>query len=134
MGGNMRAARHEGKNLANKGELVTRIRGAFLVCAPVVFALTSCDAETKRTQSAPRAATISGVNWLMFHGDRQRSGWNANETILNPSSVVFAASNTNYVYAICAKDPSGMIPPGSILWSQFLGPASCCYDNIVQGI
>jgi len=180
----MRAAHHEGKNLANKGELVTRIRGAFLVCAPVVFALTSCGAETKRTQSAPRAATISGVNWLMFHGDRQRSGWNANETILNPSSVgggnfgvlwdmpnpldgdgsgnpphlyaaplyvdnvvlstpdlsglpfsvVFAASNTNYVYAICAKDPSGMIPPGSILWSQFLGPASCCYDNIVQGI
>src|SRR5262249_12710009 len=119
-----------------------------------------------------------------FHGDRERSGWNSNETVLTPDavaggnfgvlwdmpnpldpdasgnpphmyaaplyvdtvvmttpdlmnlpfSVVFAATNTNYVYAICANDPNGIIPQGAILWSQYLGPAGCCYDGIVQGI
>jgi hypothetical protein len=139
--------------------------------------------ESPVQQRARRATSIAGVNWVMFHGERQHSGWNANETILTPSSIasgnfgviwespqldgdgsgnpphmyasplyvdnvvlttpalsglpfsiVFAATNTNYVYAICANDPSGMIPQGSILWSQFLGPASGGYDGIVQGI
>jgi hypothetical protein len=31
-----------------------------------------------------------GVNSLMFHGDRQRRGWNANETILTPDNVATA--------------------------------------------
>ena len=153
------------------------------ICGLLLVGLFACSEQAKPRLSSLRSA-ISGVNWLMFHGDQQRSGWNPNETALTPAnvasgnfgvlwdmtapldgdasgnpphlyaaplyvdtvvmttpdlaglpfSVVFAASNTNYVYAICANDPNGVVPPGTILWSQYLGPASCCYDSIVQGI
>ncbi len=36
------------------------------------------------------AGNALGVNSLMFHGDRQRTGWNANETILTPDNVATA--------------------------------------------
>jgi outer membrane protein assembly factor BamB len=170
----------------SKFELFTQIGSAsrFFGGALLGLALISCNGATRPTHSGPRSATIDSVNWLMFHGDRQRSGWNANETILSPASldagnfgvlwdmlnpldgdgsgnpphlyaaplyaenvvlttpdlmglpfsVVFAATNSNYVYAICAIDPNRVVPPGSILWRQYLGPASCCYDSIVQGV
>ncbi len=153
------------------------------ICGTLALALVACTEQPKIKLATSREA-ISGVNWLMFHGDRERSGWNPNETLLTPAnvgggnfgvlwdmtapldgdasgnpphlyaaplyvdtvvmttpdlaglpfSVVFAASNTNHLYAICANDPNGVVPPGTILWSQYLGPASCCYDSIVQGI
>ncbi len=39
-------------------------------------------------------------------------------------NVIFAATNKNYVCAIVAFDPNGVVPPGSVLWSQVLGAPS----------
>jgi hypothetical protein len=137
--------------------LVTTLRGFCLM-----------EPATLLAQSGPP------VNATTFHYDRQRTGWNSNETVLTPQvvsgpnfgllwnsepldsvtigsttypphlyatplyvdtvqvttgtyagpfSVVFAATSTNYVYAINAFDVAGPppAPAGTILWRKSLG-------------
>jgi len=150
-----------------------------LVLAGAAVALVACNAELGTPdRRSVKQADDAPVNWLMFHGDRQRSGWNPNETILSPSSisagnfgelwtsddldtfmgrpahlyasplyvnsvtmttgdqydqmqfsVVIAASNNAWVYAINAFDPNGIVPNGTILWRASLGTPGCCYDG-----
>ncbi len=56
------------------------------ICGTLALALVACTEQPKIKLATSREA-ISGVNWLMFHGDRERSGWNPNETLLTPANV-----------------------------------------------
>ncbi len=155
-------------------------RGLPLIAvAALALAVAGCSVGqgTTPTKGVGRQGTSDvPVNWLMFHGDPQRSGWNSNETILSPAalrggnfgqlwtsddldtfggkpahlyasplyvnsvtmttdqydqmqfSVVIAASNNAWVYAINAGD--GIVPKGAILWKTTLGTPGCCYDGI----
>jgi hypothetical protein len=51
-------------------------------------------------------------------------------------SVVIAATNTNFVCAIAAADPTGMVPPGTVLWKRSIGKPSTAQlqDGIAKGI
>ena len=46
-----------------------------------------CGNPEKTAVRAVRQGDVTPVNWLMFHGDPQRTGWNPNETILSPATV-----------------------------------------------
>src|SRR5260370_41727127 len=56
------------------------------ICGTLALALVACTEQPKIKLATSREA-ISGVNWLMFHGDRERSGWNTNDTLLTPAKV-----------------------------------------------
>jgi hypothetical protein len=51
-------------------------------------------------------------------------------------SVIIAATNTNFVCAIAAFDPTGMVPPGTVLWRRSIGAPSTAQlqDGIAKGI
>jgi len=51
-------------------------------------------------------------------------------------SVILAATNTNFVCAIAAADPTGMVPPGTVLWKRSIGRPSTAQlqDGIAKGI
>ena len=51
-------------------------------------------------------------------------------------SVVIAATNTNFVCAIAAADPTGMVSPGTVLWKRSIGAPSIVQlqDGIAKGI
>jgi len=67
-----------------------RLEVGLVFSAILMFAVASCaeDGSAARASHVRRAAADDGtVNWLMFHGDRARSGWNPAEAILTPSAV-----------------------------------------------
>src|SRR5260370_2033839 len=58
---------------------------AMVLLAPLL--LGSCRSPGAQ-QIRARTLDDSGTyNWLMFHGDRARTGWNSNETVLTPANV-----------------------------------------------
>jgi len=59
-------------------------RGAFL--AVVLTGCVNGQSENLARGSAQHADD-TGVNWLMFHADPQRTGWNPNETVLSPAAI-----------------------------------------------
>lgn len=65
------------------------------------------------TGAAVAAATLSGqdmgVAKLSFHGDAQRSGWNARERVLTPAAV--AGGSFGLVWQSPALDSAGGVPP-----------------------
>jgi len=155
----------------------------WLVGGVIGLTVSSCGSGARPLPGVKKAAENAPYNWLMFHGDRQRSGWNPNETILTPANVatgsfgklwespqldlddtghrahmyasplyvdsvaittgdiydgmqlslVFGATNANWVYAISATE-NGVAHPGDIIWRKRLGPNSGNYDGISQGI
>ena len=75
--------------------------------------LASCALEGSPSpgSSAKRVATDgSSVNWLMFHGDRFRSGWNPVEWILTPSAVATGNFGKLWDTGGLDLDPSGNPP------------------------
>src|SRR5258708_7704173 len=52
---------------------------AFIASAPIMFAAGYC--------ALAAHASAAAVNVTTYHGDAQRTGWNARETILNPTTV-----------------------------------------------
>src|SRR6516162_1620723 len=65
-----------------------RTARSLALVALIPLVLGTCSSQTnpnsKRTTSVDDTGTY---NWLMVHGDRGRTGWNANETVLTPANV-----------------------------------------------
>jgi len=79
----------------------------------LMFAVASCaeDGSTVRASHVRRAAADDGtVNWLMFHGDRARSGWNPAEAILTPSAVASGNFGKLWDTGRLDLDPNGNPP------------------------
>ncbi len=77
----------------------------------VVLASCALEGSPSPGSSAKRVATDgSSVNWLMFHGDRFRSGWNPVEWILSPSAVATGNFGKLWDTGRLDLDPSGNPP------------------------
>lgn len=64
-----------------------RVPSAVMMAVLATLLLGSCRSPSAQHIRA-RALDDSGTyNWLMFHGDRARTGWNSNETVLTPANV-----------------------------------------------
>ena len=113
-----------------------------MLAAAAALVVTSMSAGGVGAASAPRAATApqahpavaaagSNADWIEFHHDASRAGYDANEptfSTLSPSwsastligeiyasplvygSTVYAATEDNYIYALD-------VASGSVLWS-----------------
>ncbi len=69
---------------AELGRICSKLGAA--ICVLVTVAANESAHSQRRSLAGP--VTDPGTyNWLMFHGDRARTGWNPNETVLAPSNV-----------------------------------------------
>jgi hypothetical protein len=58
-----------------------------LVAGLLLWSIGCSPSNGHKNLPAPRIPAAGAMNWLTFHGDRARTGWNPNETILAPGNV-----------------------------------------------
>jgi len=79
----------------------------FAIASLVLLVLGGTGATTRPPSSVARN-DAGTYNWLMFHGDRARTGWNSNETILTPDNV--SSSSFGRLWASPVFDSFGGTP------------------------
>jgi len=88
----------------------TALGGSLALVALIPLALGTCSSPSPSNSQRTTSVDDTGTyNWLMFHGDRARTGWNANETVLTPANV--GSSSFGMLWASPIFDSfSGTVP------------------------
>ena len=87
----------------------TRVRWKLTIAALIPLVLGTCGTPSNpRSKSSVFVDDAGTYNWLMFHGDRARTGWNSNETVLTPANV--SSSSFGVLWSSPAFDSFGGTP------------------------
>jgi len=101
-----------------------------LLAFAVALALSSCNQDGRGTGNVARTskAEVTSIDWLMFHGDRYRSGWNWMETVLTPESV--SGGNFGKLWDTGELDQVSGHPPHLYASPLFVGNMIATTDDL----